>query len=155
MAGVSSGECPRCGRPLKQFNGKIGYCSMHQWVSPLGLGFDAEASEKNEQEKARLESKRLQEEALKQQEKQKEQDEIRSRNIRKLLVLLGALAIIIIAVVVLIVRPSVEYNRAVELLNNQKYSEAKAAFSSLSNYKDSSAQALLCDFYIDLGTGNQ
>ena len=36
-------ECPKCGRPLQKFNGRIGYCSQHNWVSPIGLGFEAEA----------------------------------------------------------------------------------------------------------------
>ena len=38
-------ECPQCSRPLQKFNGHIGYCSQHKWVSPAGLGFEAEAAD--------------------------------------------------------------------------------------------------------------
>lgn len=38
-------DCPKCSRPLQKFNGHIGYCSQHKWVSPAGLGFEAEAAE--------------------------------------------------------------------------------------------------------------
>lgn len=40
-------ECPKCSRPLQKFNGHIGYCPQHKWVSPIGLGFEAEAAEQN------------------------------------------------------------------------------------------------------------
>ncbi len=52
-------ECPNCSRPLQRFNGHIGYSSLHKWVSPLGLGFDAEAAEQNRQDAAAEEAHRL------------------------------------------------------------------------------------------------
>ena len=63
-------ECPKCSRPLQKFNGHIGYCSQHKWVSPSGLGFDAEAAEQNRQDAA-AEEKRRQERARRQAQQQR------------------------------------------------------------------------------------
>lgn len=45
-------ERPKCSRPLQKFNGHIGYCSQYKWVSPTGLGYEAEAVEWNYQDAA-------------------------------------------------------------------------------------------------------
>ena len=60
-------ECPKCGRPLENFNGQIGYCTLHKWVSPAGLGYEAEAAEQNRLDAEAVEQARLEQERLKQE----------------------------------------------------------------------------------------
>ena len=59
MERVVNTDCPKCGRSLQRFNGHIGYCSLHKWVSPEGLGFDAEATAQNLQDAEAEEKRRL------------------------------------------------------------------------------------------------
>ena len=67
-------DCPKCSRPLTKFNGHIGYCPQHKWVSPFGLGFDAEAEAQNLMDRSAEEKKRLDE------ERERYEAEVRLRN---------------------------------------------------------------------------
>ena len=146
-------ECPKCSRPLQKFNGHIGYCSRHKWVSPSGLGFEAEAAEQNRQDAAAAEQSRL--EQLRQQEEQKAQ-EIREQHqsaMRKVIAVVVALALIAAAVVFFVVRPSLNYSSATNKFVAGEYQAARDGYSALGGYKDSAARVLLCDAMIDLQEG--
>lgn len=146
-------ECPKCSRPLQKFNGHIGYCPQHKWVSPIGLGFEAEAAEQNRQDAAAAEQSRL--EQLRQQEEQKAQ-EIREQHqsaLRKVTAIVIALAVIAGAVVFFVVRPSVNYSNATNKFVAGDYQAARDGYDALGGYKDSAARVLLCDAMIDLQEG--
>lgn len=143
-------ECPKCSRPLQKFNGHIGYCSQHKWVSPSGLGFDAEAAEQNRQDAAMEEKRRLEAERKKAEEYAQEIQERHQNAIRKAAVVIIALCLIAVAVVFFVVRPSVAYNNATDKFVAGEYESARDGFNALGDYKDSPACALLCDAMIDL-----
>ena len=137
----SSTQCPKCGRPLQKYNGHIGYCSQHKWVSPAGLGFDAEAAEQNRQDAAAAEAKRLEAERQKAEEERRVQQEQHSAAVRKVVVVIVALCAIAAAVVFFIVRPSVNYTNATNKLVAGDYESARDAYASLGSYKDASSRA--------------
>lgn len=146
-------ECPKCSRPLQQFNGRIGYCSQHKWVSPNGLGFDAEAAEQNRQDVAAEEKRRLDAEREK---AETEAQIIRERHqsaVRKAIAVVVALCVVAAAVVFFVVRPSVNYSSATKLLVAGEYEQAQGKFEALGNYKDSASRALLCKAMLDLQEG--
>lgn len=146
-------ECPKCSRPLQKFNGHIGYCPQHKWVSPIGLGYEAEAAEQNRQDAAAAEQSRL--EQLRQQEEQKAQ-EIREQHqiaMRKVIAVIVALAVIAAAVVFFVVRPNINYGNATNSFVAGEYQAARDGYSSLGNYKDSAARVVLCAAMIDLQEG--
>ncbi len=146
-------ECPKCSRPLQNFNGHIGYCSQHKWVSPTGLGFEAEASEQNRQDAAAAEKSRL--EQVRQAEEAKAQ-EIREQHqsaMRKVIAVVVAVALVAAAVVFFVVRPSVNYGNATNKFTAGEYQAARDGYGALGNYKDSVARVLLCDAMIDLLEG--
>lgn len=154
MALNSSSQCPKCGRPLQKFNGRIGYCSQHKWVSPLGLGFDAEASEQNRQDAAAAESKRLEAERQKAEAERKVQQEQHAASVRKAVLVVAALCVVAAAIVFFIVRPSLNYNSAMSRFEAGEYESAQAGFTALGSYKDSVARVALCEAMIDLQNGN-
>lgn len=143
-------ECPKCSRPLRSFNGHIGYCPQHKWISPLGLGFEAEAAERNRQDADAAEQSRL--EQLRQQEAAKAQ-EMRERHqsaLRKAVAVVIALAAIAAAVVFFVVRPSISYRNAASTFAAGDYQAARSEYAALGDYKDSEARTLLCDAMADL-----
>lgn len=146
-------ECPNCGRPLERFNGRIGYCSQHKWVSPSGLGFNAEAAEQNRQDAAAEEKRRLEAEREKAEEQAQEIRERHQRAVRIAVVVVIALCLIAAAVVFFVVRPSVNYNNATSKFVAGEYEAARDGYDALGDYKDSSARVLLCDAMIDLQEG--
>jgi len=149
----SSTQCPKCGRPLQKYNGHIGYCPQHKWISPAGLGYDAEAAEQNKRDAAAAEAKRLEAERKKAEEERRIQQEQHSATIRKVVVVIVALCAIAAAVVFFVVRPSANYNNATNKLAAGDYESAREAYTSLGNYKDASSRALLCEAMIDLQDG--
>lgn len=149
----TSNQCPKCGRPLQKYNGHIGYCPQHKWVSPAGLGFDAEAAEQNRQDAAAVEEKRLEAERQKAEEERRKQQEQHSAAIRKAVVVIVALCAIAAAVVFFIIRPSVNYGNATQKLLAGDYAAAQGAYASLGSYKDSASRALLCEAMLDLQGG--
>lgn len=146
--------CPKCGRPLESFNGHIGYCKTHkQWVSPAGLGFDAEAAEQNRQDAAAEEKRRLDAEREK---AEKQAQAIRQQHddmVKKVVAVVVALCLIVAAVMFFVVRPSMNYNNATNRFIAGEYEAARNGFDALGDYKDSSARVLLCDAMIDLQEG--
>ena len=146
-------ECPKCSRPLQRFNGHIGYCSQHKWISPAGLGFEAEAAEQNQRDAAAAEKSRL--EQLRQEEEAKAQEarEQHKSTVRKVIAVAIALALIAAAVAFFIVRPSINYNNASHKFAAGEYKAARDKYVALGNYKDSAARVLLCDAMIDLQEG--
>lgn len=146
-------ECPKCSRPLQKFNGHIGYCSQHQWISPSGLGFDAEAAEQNRKDAAEEEKRRLDAERKKAEAQAQEIRERHQSAIRKAVGVIIALCLIVAAVVFFVIRPSVNYNNATGKLVAGEYEAARDGFDALGDYKDSSARMLLCDAMIDLQEG--
>ena len=146
-------ECPKCSRPLQKFNGHIGYCSQHKWVSPVGLGFDTEAAEQNRQDAALAEQSRLEQERQKQEAKAQEVREQHQSTVRKAIIVVVAIALIAAAIVFFVVRPSINYGNATSKFVAGEYQAARDAYSALGNYKDSSARVLLCDAMIDLQEG--
>ncbi len=98
-------ECPKCGRALQQFNGHIGYCSLHRWVSPAGLGFDAEAAEQNSKDNAQEEKRRLDAERKRAEAKDKIRQEQHQSAVRKALFVVVALLAIATLVTIFILRP--------------------------------------------------
>ena len=146
-------ECPKCSRPLQRFNGHIGYCTQHKWVSPLGLGFDAEAAEQNRQDAAAEEKSRLEAERAKAQAQAQEIRERHQSAVRKAVAVVIALCLIAAAVVFFLVRPGINYGRAADSFAAGAYEAARDGFSALGNYKDASARVLLCDAMIDLQEG--
>lgn len=146
-------ECPKCSRPLQKFNGHIGYCSQHKWVSPSGLGFDAEAAEQNRQDAAAEEKRRLDAEREKAEVQAQEIRERHQSAVRKAVVVVIALCLIAAAVVFFVVRPSVNYNNATSKFVAGEYEAARNGFDALGDYKDSSARVLLCDAMLDLQEG--
>ena len=146
-------ECPKCSRPLHEFNGHIGRCSQHKWVSPTGLGYEAEAAEQNRQEAAAAEQSRLAQVRKEEEAKAQEIREQHQSAIRKAIVVLIALATIVAAIVFFIVRPSVNYKSATNKFVSGEYQAARDGYSALKNYKDSAARVVLCDAMIDLQEG--
>ena len=102
-------ECPKCGRPLQKFNGHIGYCSQHKWVSPAGLGFEAEAAEQNRQDAAAVEQSRLEQIRLDEEAKAQKVRKQHQSAICKAIVVVIALALLAAAAVFFVVRPSINY----------------------------------------------
>lgn len=146
-------ECPKCSRPLQRFNGHIGYCSQHKWVSPAGLGFEAEAAEQNRQDAVAAEQTRLEKERLEQEAKNQKIREQHQSAIRKAIAVVIALALIAGAVVFFVVRPSINYGNATGKFAAGEYQTARDGFNALGDYKDSEAYTLLCDAMIDLQEG--
>lgn len=146
-------ECPKCSRPLQKFNGHIGYCSQHKWVSPSGLNFDAEAAEQNRQEAAAEEKRRLEAEREKAEAQAQEIRERHQSAVRKAFIVVIALCLIAVAVVFFVVRPSINYNSAANKFVAGEYEVARNGFDALGDYKDSSARVILCDAMIDLQEG--
>lgn len=147
-------ECPKCSRPLQKFNGHIGYCTQHKWVSPVGLSYDAEAAAQNQQDAAIAEQSRLERERLEQAAKTQEIRTQHQGAIRKAVAVTIALALIVGAAIFFVVRPSMNYDKAIHKLTAGEYQAAKDAFFSLGSYKDSTARVLLCDAMIDLQKGS-
>ena len=146
-------ECPQCSRPLQRFNGHIGYCSQHKWVSPSGVGFDAEAAEQNRQDAAAEEKRRLEAEREKTEAQAQKIRELHQSALRKATVVVIALCLIAAAVVFFVVRPSVNYKNATGKFVAGEYEAARNGFDALGDYKDSSARVFLCDAMIDLQEG--
>lgn len=146
-------ECPKCSRPLQKFNGHIGYCTQHKWVSPVGLGFDAEAAEQNQQDASAIEQSRLERERLEQAVKAQEIRERHLGSVRKIVAVVIALALIAGAAAFFIVRPSMNYNNAIKKVAACEYQAAWDIFRALDNYKDSASRTLLCEAMIDLQKG--
>lgn len=146
-------ECPKCSRPLQKFNGHIGYCSQHKWVSPSRLGFDAEAVEQNRQDAAAEEKRRLDAEREKAEAQAQEIRERHHSAVQKAVVVVIVLCLIAAAVAFFVVRPSVNYNNATGKFVAGEYEAARNGFDALGDYKDSSARVLLCDAMLDLQEG--
>lgn len=139
-------ECPRCGRRLDRFNGHIGYCSQHQWVSARGLSYDAEAAQRNQQDAD--ERQRQAEEAEAQAERER-----RQRAMRRLIAVVAALALIAVAVVLFVVRPGMNYGYAAERFAAGDYQAARDAYQALGGYQDAAQRVVLCDAMLDLQSG--
>ena len=127
-------ECPKCSRPLEKYNGHIGYCSLHKWVSPAGLGYDAEAAEQNRQDAINEEKSRVERERQKQLEKQRELQAQHENAVRKAIAAAVGVLLIAAAVVFFIVRPSINYNHASSCFTDGKFKQAQTEFSRLGNY---------------------
>ena len=146
-------ECPRCSRPLQRFNGHIGYCTQHQWVSPLGLGFDAEAAEQNRKDAAVEEKRRLDAER---ERVEAEAQAVRARHqsaVRKAAAVVIALLLIVAAAVFFVVRPSMNYAGAANRFAAGEYETAREGFAALGSYRDAPARAMLCEAMLDLEAG--
>ena len=146
-------DCPRCGRPLQKFNGHIGYCTQHKWVSPGGLGFEAEAAEQNRQDAAAVEQSRLERERQRQAAKDREIKKQHQSAVRKAIAIVIALALIAGGIIFFVVRPNVNYGNASDKFIAGEYRQARDGYSALGNYRDSAARVLLCDAMIDLQEG--
>lgn len=147
-------ECPNCSRPLQKFNGHIGYCSQHKWVSPFGLGYEAEAAEQNRLDIAAAEKKRLDEERKIAEVQAQEIQEQHRSTIRKLLAGVLAVGILAGAAVFFVVRPSINYSSAVSKFTSGEYESAQKAFIQLGDYKDAPSRAILCGALFDLQAGH-
>ena len=143
-------ECPKCSRPLQNFNGHIGYCSQHKWVSPAGLGYEAEAAEQNRQDAAAAEQSRLEKERQEQEAKAREIREQHQSAMRKVIAAVVALAVIAAVIVFFVVRPSINYGNATAKFTAGEYQAARKGYSALGGYKDSATRVVLCDAMIDL-----
>ena len=146
-------ECPKCSRPLQNFNGHIGYCSLHKWVCPEGLIFEAEAAEQNRRDAAAAEQSRLERER---QMQEAQAQEIRAQHqsaVHKAIAAIIALALIAAAVVFFVVRPSINYDGAANKFALGEYQAARDGYSALGGYKDAPARVLLCDAMIALQEG--
>ena len=143
-------DCPKCSRPLQKFNGHIGYCQQHKWVSPLGLGFDAEAAEQNRLDEEAENKRRLEAERAKAEATDAARRVQHASAVRKAIVVAVALVLVAAAVVYFVVRPSMNYNHAADLASAGDYAAAREAYSALGDYKDAKANVVLCDAMIDL-----
>lgn len=146
-------DCPRCGRPLQKFNGHIGFCSQHKWVSPAGLGFEAEAAEQNRQDADAESRRRLEIEKEKADASAQEAQEKHQAAVRKAIIVVLALFAIAALIVFFVVRPSINYSSATKKFQAGDYAGAQAVYEALGSYKDSSSRALLSDAMIDLEEG--
>ena len=153
MSQLVKSDCPKCGRPLQRFNGRIGYCSLHKWVSPSMLGFDAEAAEQNRLEDVQKEKTRLEAEKLRAEENAKKQQERHQSAVRKAIFILVALLAIAALVTVFILRPRLIYKTADKYFNAGEYEFAQNKFAALGGYKDSALRASLCEALNDLRSG--
>ena len=147
-------ECPRCGKPLQNFDGHIGYCSLHAWVSPRGLGFEAEAAERNRQDEEAEKAKRLEEERQKQEEIERQKQEQLAQAVRKTVLIIIAALLVIAGVTFFIIRPSLNYSSAGKKFDAGEYEKARDEYTALGTYKDSSARAALCDALLSLQNGD-
>lgn len=146
-------ECPKCSRPLQNFNGHIGYCPQHKWVSPIGAGFDAEAAEQNRQDAALAEQRRLEQERQRAEAEAQERRRQHQGAVRVAVIVALAVLVIAAAVVFFIVRPSLNYSNAGERFDAGDYSEALRAYSALGDYRDSASRVTLCEAMIALQEG--
>jgi len=143
-------DCPKCSRPLQKFNGHIGYCPQHKWVSPFGLGFDAEAAAQNLQDQSMAEKQRLDQER---EQYEAEQAILRKKHrkaLKKAIIIVGILLLIIALIVFFMILPGIKYKNSVRSLTSGNFSEARNGFTSLKNYKDSSSLLLLSDAMLDM-----
>ena len=146
-------ECPKCGRSLQNFDGHIGRCSQHHWVSPIGLGFESEATEKNKQDTAVASMRLLDEERQKAEDEAQIKREQHATAVRKAVSIVVAICLVVAAIAFFIVRPSVNYNGAIVKFLAGNYAEAMDAYTSLGDYKDAAARVALCSAMIDLHEG--
>ena len=146
-------ECPKCGRPLQKYNGHIGYCALHKWVSPVGAGYDAEAAEQNRQDAAALEKLRLEQERQRAEAEEQKRIGQHQSMIRKIIAVVIALALVAAAVVYYIVRPSLNYSQATKHFSSGEYEAARKQFTALGSYKEAAARAFLCEAMLDLQEG--
>ena len=146
-------DCPRCGRLLQNFNGHIGYCSQHKWVSPAGLGFEAEAAEQNRIDTQAEENKRLEIERKKQEEIARQKQEAHTQTVRKAVMIIIAILAIAAGAIFFIVRPSMNYNNAGKKFETGDYESARDDYTALGTYKDSAEWVTLCDALIELRNG--
>ena len=146
-------ECPYCSRMLQKFNGHIGYCPQHKWVSPLGLGYEAEAAEQNRKDAEEEEKSRLVQEQKRLEEIERIQREQHRKMVRK--AVLGFLSVLLIAagLVYFVVRPGMKYKNAGKYFEAADYESAREQYSGLGTYKDSAARVVLCEAMIDLQDG--
>ena len=147
-------ECPRCGRQLENFNGHIGYCSQHKWVSPAGLGFEAEAAEQNRLDAEALEASRLEAERQKQEELARQKQEEHAQAVRKTIFAIAAVLLVIAGVTFFVIRPSLNYSSAGKKFDAGEYEEARDEYNALGTYKDSAARAELCNALLSLQNGD-
>ena len=147
-------ECPKCSRPLQKFNGHIGFCTQHKWVSPAGLGYEAEAAEQNRLDREAAEQQRLAEERRKAEEESRQRQERHAAAVRKAIIAVMAVLAVIAAVVLLLGRPSLNYGSATDKLAAGDYAAARKGYEALGNYKDSKARVVLCDAMLDIQGGN-
>ena len=147
-------ECPRCSRPLQRFNGHIGYCSLHKWVSPTGLGFEAEAADQNRLDEAAENNRRLEKERQKAAEEEKLLKKKHQRAVRRVTLIVLTLACIAAGVFFFLVRPKLRYSAAAESFSAGQYDAAREVYASLGKYRDSAARVVLCDAMADLRGGN-
>lgn len=143
-------DCPNCGYVLDKFNGHIGFCPVHKWVSPKKLGFDAEAEERNRKDAADKEAARLKEEKIRLEEDRRKQEEHHRKFVRKVVAVIVVLCLIAAGVVFFVVRPGMNYSGAGDRFAAGEYIEARDAYAALGDYKDASSRVILCDAMVDL-----
>ncbi len=144
MQGNTRSECTRCGRALQRFDGQIGYCTLHKWVSPAGLGFEAEAAEKNRQD-AEAENARLLDAQRREEEEKARMRQERHRRAVRRAVFVGIAFLAVAAVIVLfVIRPGLTYRQAESCFAAGEFEQAGELFASLGAYRDAPARALLC-----------
>lgn len=66
---------------------------------------------------------------------------------RKIGILFGIAAVIVIVVLITRISPNSRYNNAVKLMENGQYEKAIAAFEAMEGYKDSAEQLITCEYY--------
>lgn len=145
-----SSQCPKCGRTLEKYDGKIGYCPQHHWVSPPGKGYDNLAAERNRQEEEALRKSRLEKERQEQEEQERQQQEAHRSALRIAMVVVVAICLIVAAAVLFVVRPNIQYQQATKLFADGEYAKAQTKYESLSGHKDAKQRAVLSAAMVDL-----
>ena len=145
----SSSVCPRCIKPLQKFNGRIGYCSVHKWVSPFAE-FQAEADEQNRRDEEEANRKRLDEEKRRLDREHEEQQKRQQAAVRRMVAAIAAVLVVAVAVVIFVVRPGMNYQGAADSFAAGDYAAARSSYEALGDYKDARTRVLLCDAMLDL-----
>lgn len=141
--------CPRCGRPLERFNGRIGFCAAHNWVSPAGAGFDAEADQLNHQILLEKERKKKEIEEAKARKAEKER-----QSFLRLCFLIGVgICLALVAFFFFFIRPRMQYSGGEALLSKGEFAKAYDTYQSLGSFRDSEYRAALSQTMISLEQG--
>lgn len=135
-------KCPFCNKEIESNSAFCEHCGQIITTSDSKLG-EADVYWNKENSKR----KKLEEEYQKQEKQFELLQKYRIKKRRNIIISIVAVLVLLTSVTyfVLYVIPSIRYNKAKDLLNNENYNEALALFSKLDDYEDSQIYIKQCE----------